>query len=363
MQAFLYKPDWEETKERLTAWWNQDPLDRALICVEAPLDNPPPISKPPQPQTSTERWCNLEYLAQRNEYMLSRTFFGGEAIPVWNPGYPGHSDLPTFYGCMFQLDWEGGIHIPLLSDSDFSMDIITQLKLDKNGKWWTFAYDLLTTAREEAQGKSFPAIGSISGVADTLAVLRGEEQYLTDIKTNQNLVQEVELFLLRDWFEVYETQLRVLKQNHGEYTTRFGLWAPGRYYPIRCDFGGGIPPKLFRNCFKKALEKQASYLDYAIFTVNHERMFRLLSEIVKLEGIQTLQILPDVNQGSPLRYLDKLKWVQRKGKGLHLTLPSNEIPEALSNLSAKGLCLRTTAENENQARQIIEYVGTHSTMR
>jgi len=51
-----------------------------------------------------------------NKYRLSRTFFGGEALPVWHGGYPGHTTLPTYLGCPINLDEKTGWWDPILNE-------------------------------------------------------------------------------------------------------------------------------------------------------------------------------------------------------------------------------------------------------
>ena len=44
----LYKSDWDKTKERFTAWWEQEDIDRCALAVTAPrsglLYEQPPAS-------------------------------------------------------------------------------------------------------------------------------------------------------------------------------------------------------------------------------------------------------------------------------------------------------------------------------
>jgi hypothetical protein len=87
----LYKPDWEETKARFEAWWTGEALDRCVIQVTAPGDDAPVEDPPPLPEKIDDRWLDYEYLRAANECRLRHTFLGGEALPIWNPGYPNPS--------------------------------------------------------------------------------------------------------------------------------------------------------------------------------------------------------------------------------------------------------------------------------
>jgi len=116
--GLAHKADWEEAKERLRLWWSHDYFGRCALAAYAPRDNPPQRPRPPQPKTVEEKWYDLDAVAERNEYNFSRTFYGGEAIPMWDAGYPGIAAIPTMLGCPFSVDMSTGWHDPLLTNPD-----------------------------------------------------------------------------------------------------------------------------------------------------------------------------------------------------------------------------------------------------
>jgi hypothetical protein len=206
---------------------------------------------------------------------------------------------------------------------------------------------------------------AICGLGDTLAAVRGTERFLLDVAENPVGVREAELSLLDDWFEVFEHQTGILRNGDDGCATWFHLWAPapGRFYPLQCDVSYGISRDTFRGCFVPALRRQADYLDYAVYHLDGVGAFHLLDEILGIERIAAVQILPGSGKPSPLHYLDLLRKVQRAGKRLHITIRPEEVPAALSLLSSRGLCLDVWAESETQARQVMEQAGRLSVDR
>jgi hypothetical protein len=99
----LYKPDWEEAKKRYEAWWAHEHFGRCGISVTAPKSGLPPRDPPAMPARVDDRWLDFDYIAAANEHRLSRTFYGGEAVPIWHPGYPGSAWIPTFLGAPLTL--------------------------------------------------------------------------------------------------------------------------------------------------------------------------------------------------------------------------------------------------------------------
>src|ERR1039458_2135878 len=102
----LYKPDWEEAKQRYLAWWAHDYFGRCALSVTAPKKNPPAMPEPPRAKSIEQQWYDLDFISARQDYYMSHTFFGGEALPIWTGGYPGHTAIPAYLGCPTALDWD-----------------------------------------------------------------------------------------------------------------------------------------------------------------------------------------------------------------------------------------------------------------
>jgi 5-methyltetrahydrofolate--homocysteine methyltransferase len=358
-----YKPDWEEARQRWTAWWRGETLDRAVLTVYAPRACPQgdgTVEYPPCPATPLERWTNLDYLDAINLYSWRTTFYGAEAFPMWCPGYPGHVGMPTFYGCPIELDWDTGWHRPILTGERLDTSGLT---VDRASPWWQFGMDIHRRARASSLGKAVPGMCAIFGGGDTLGMLRGSERLMLDLMDQPKAVLEAEIRFMHEWFEVYRLYADTVRAGEDWFATWFPTWAPGTYYTPQCDVGYGISPASFRECFLPATKMQVEYLDYSIFHVDGVGMFPFVDDICRLEALDGLQILPGAGKPSPLHYLDVLQKVQRAGKRLHISIDPAEVPRALELLSARGLCINTSCASEADARRVIEQVAALSVDR
>lgn len=236
----LHKEDWEGTKKRYLAWWAQDAFGRCALAVTAPKDDPPAIDEPQRPPTPEERWTDLDYLSALCEYQLSRTFFGGEALPIWSGGYPGNKRMAVFLGGEVTLSWDTGWIEPLLAGEDLS-DVFS-LRLDENEPHFHFALELLRRGVSEAKGKSLVTVGAFGAVGDTLAALRGTERLLVDLIERPDQVARAELFLVDLWCEAYDRFYDVVCEADEGSTCWFRLWSPGKFYAAQNDFAYIISP-------------------------------------------------------------------------------------------------------------------------
>jgi len=349
--SLFYKPDWEQTKKNFIKWWSKDYIGRCAIAVTAPRKNPPDILPPPEPKDIYQKWYDLDYISYVNLYNFSRTFFGAEALPIWNGGYPGHTAIPTFLGCSVHLDTRTGWWDPILPDEELKF---SHLKINEKHPDYVFSIELLRRGVREAKGKGLVSIGAFGGCGDTLAALRGTEKLLFDCVDRPQQVMEAELFLMDMWCQHYEKMFRIISEVDEGSTCWFPLWAPGKFYAVQNDFAYNISPKMFEKIFLAAIEKQVNFLDYSIYHVDGVGNFKHLDILLEIPGLQAIQILPGAGKPSPLHFIDILKKVQKAGKNLHISIHCSEVKDALDKLSARGLFISTSCESEKEALRLIE---------
>ena len=347
----LFKPDWEETKERYRAWWAHAYFGRCALGVEAPKEHPPALPAPPAAASVEQQWYDLDLISRRQHHLMSRTFYGGEALPVWNGGYPGNACLPTFLGCPLRLDMETGWSDPILKDE--ALDC-SGLRIDTASRNYRFALALLERGVRESQGRSLVTVGAFGASGDTLAGLRGTDRLLFDCADRPGQVQQAETVCMDLWIAYYETVYALTRAANEGSVCWFGIWAPGRHYAAQNDFSYMISPRMFRELFLPVIDRQTRHLDYTVYHVDGKGAFAHVDALCELPRLQAIQILPGAGQPSPLHFLPVLRKVQAAGKNLHISIPSQEVPEALANLSARGLFIQTWCDSETQARALLK---------
>ncbi len=348
----LYKPDWEAAQDRYRAWWAGEVLDRCAIAVTAPRADAPDQPPPPLPATPLARWTDLDYAAAWNEHLMRRTFYGGEAFPLWSVGYPGHTAIPAFLGCPTRLDFHTGWWDPIVTGENVGP--VLQLRIDPGGEWWQFTLRALERAVQESAGRCLPSIGAFGGCGDTLAALRGTDRLLYDVLDRPDEVVACERYLMQMWCEVYDHFYGIVRGVSGGSACWFGVWSPGKTYAAQNDFSYMISPRTFRELFLPVIEQQTQFLDHTVYHVDGVAAFAHVPALCELPRLQALQILPGAGKPSPLHYLDALRYVQRAGKGLHLTLAVEEIEPALKALSPRGLFIATQCATEAEARDLLD---------
>jgi len=360
--SLLYKPDWEETKERYLAWWAHEYFGRCALSVTAPKDDPPDAPRPPAPKTIQEQWYDLDLINERQQYHMARAFHGGEALPVWNAGYPGNTSIPVFMGTRIELDWNTGWtegkHLLDGDDLDFQ-----SLRIDKEHPEYRFALETLRRGAKGAKGKCLVTVGAFGGCGDTLASLRGSQPLLFDCMDRPEWVRAAEEYLMDVWCEHYDVLYEIIREADEGSTCWFTLWSPGKFYASQNDFSYMISPQMFRDIFLPIIAKQTEFLDHSVYHVDGIAAFAHVDALCELPNLQAYQILPGAGKPSPLHYMDTLKEVQAAGRNLWISIPIDEVESALEQLSARGLYIATSAKTEEEARDLLKKVEEWSVDR
>jgi hypothetical protein len=359
--SLLFKEDWAGTKERFIRWWNRDYFGRCGLAVRSPRDNPPDIPPPPPPRSPERRNHDPEWISRNMDYELGRTFFGGEAFPVWNDGYRGYLGLPTMLGCTAECGPDTSWMQPNLLDPE-NLDV-GGFQLDESDPVYRMKSDLDARAVRECAGKSIPSLGAFGGSGDTLAAMRGTEQLLLDCVDRPEAVQRAEERLMDIWIDYHDRCFRALNGPSWGSTCWFNLWSPGRFYAAQNDFSYNIGPDMFRRLFLPVIRRQTEYLDHAVYHVDGIGAFHHIDALLELPRLQAIQVLPGAGKPGPLHYLPVLRKVQAAGKNLHISLPVEEVERALALLSARGLFIDTTARTETEARGLLEKAESWSVDR
>lgn len=306
---------------------------------------------PPEAESPRQKWYDLDWISRDRDYHLSRTFFGGEAIPVWDAGYSGISALPALLGCRTEVDMDTGWWHPILTEPDnIHFD---SLRIDESSKHYEFTMRMLHRAVRETRGKSIPSMGAFGGCGDTLAALRGTEQLLMDCLERPDEVRAAEEYLMDMWFEFYDRCFSVLSNAAEGSSCWFTLWSPGKFYPAHNDFSFNIGPDMFREIFLPTIRRQTEFLDHTVYHVDGVNAFRHVDALCELPRLQAIQILPGAGKPGPLHYPEVLKKVQAAGKNLHISIIPQEVEQALSMLSARRLFIQTCTKTQARAEELL----------
>jgi hypothetical protein len=348
----LYKPDWEEVRQRLLAWWQGELTDRVVLQVTAPRAG----------AANGNQW-NAFYLAQHLddpervleewEKYCRATFFGGEFVPaLWTNLGPG---VPAAYlGCKLRVTEDTIWFEP---PGDVSLEEIIGKRLDPAEPLWAQTRRLTELSAERGRGKYLAGLTDLNSVFDIICHLRGTQRVLYDLMDRPETVKAACDHVNRIWIECYDTLSAILGRHMQGTANWMYLWFPGRGSDVQCDFSAMLSPAMFEEFVLPHLAGECRSLDQSIYHLdgpNQIPHLDLLLDLPELSGIQWVPGAGNPGTGSP-RWFAMYRRILERGKRLLLQgMDPADVEGVLAALPARGLLIETKMDTEDQAQDLLK---------
>lgn len=355
----LYKEDWYLTKLEYEKWWNKS-AEKPLLSIT--------VSKGKREGNAYE-WDGWDLLRQKDnpekainnfEKRARDILYLGEAYPnLWLNLGPGvlAAYITGFLKFTGDTAW---FEYPMEWD-----DIEKLLnRLDEGNEWWLYTKMLAHLVGERSRGRFMPGMTDIGGVADVLASLRGTENLLMDLIENPERVIDALDKILELWHDVYDEIDGILSKYAEGTSAWMGLWCPGRWYPIQCDFSAMISPKMFERFVAPYLKEQACRLGHTIYHLDGPGEIPHVDMLLDIEEIDGIQWVPgagnpDVISEAWLKLYEK---IQKKGKLLVLncgTITLDKLQWLFQRISPEGVYVSGSCDDEDEAYKILEWRSSY----
>ncbi len=357
----MYKPDWKETSQRMTAWWEGKKVDRVLAGVTAPLSEPANLRRSKYLPNVPEKYCDFNTVFNNLDYSLERTFWGGESFPTHSV-YFGPMFCTTYLGCE-PIFAENTVWYEPCFDS---VDELMKIQFDQNNRWWQLNCEMMRRSLLRSEGKYLVTpINCIEAAIDTMAQLLGSEKLLLAMLENPD-----ELKMIRDKISCWGKEtLKVLYDMAGNLSIDYmGVWGPGRIITEQCDFSVMISSDMFREFVVEGLESTYSMVDHGIYHLDGEEQFRHLDHLLAIEKLKIIQWQPGQKMGNPhfgdaLNWIDLFRKIQDAGKSPYIYCSPEHVRELLNKIDRSQVFLRIYCpDQESAARTLreLEQIGTES---
>lgn len=346
-----YTEDWARITARMNAWWRHE-YDRPLVQVTAP-------------KAGTDAGGDFDWWALmrpgadieqvRDAFLrhCERTWYGGVAFPnmFFNMG-PGA--LAAF--CSGFLRFE-----PVSCSSWFERpqpwEVVEGYRFQEN-RWWRLLREAMDCFVEVCENRFILGVTDIGGILDVLASFRGAEALAMDLLTEPGRVHAARRRILEEWHHVYDRLLPVIFEKQQGMSAWMGLWCPGTWYPLQCDFAAMISPGQFEEFVLPDVIEQCTRLEYSIFHLDGPGQIPHLDMLLDVKELDGIQWVPGA--GNPACEASQWRPLYEKilGRGKNLVLQCfddvRKLPEALEGLPRKGVIISTGACSERDGRELLK---------
>lgn len=348
----IYKPDWQEARQRLSAWWTGQSVDRVPALVTAPI-------KPLAPRIASASkavpamYTDPETVFRNLEYQLERTFWGGEHFPT-HFVYLGPMFCLAYLGCEPNFTPETTWYEPCLQD----WTDLPHIRFDTANRWLQLNQELMRLSMERADGRWLVSeSANIGALIDTLCGLLGNEKTLTAMAEHPEAIRAARDRMIPWMCQTYDEGYSLLSRRQEGITNWMYIWMPGRGTTSQCDMSVMISPAMFHDFVVPELSALYNHVDYGIYHLDGPEEIRHLDELMKIEKLHLIQWVPGVrihsNHGDPMNWLDLFKRVQAAGKKILIRCPPARVRSLLDKIARDRVLLHVSCRDEQTARQVL----------
>jgi len=352
-----YITDWDKRKQRFSAFWENNVIDRCCVAIIAPknINNTKLEDLFRLPDSREDKliyWTDGEAILKRNRALMENTLYLGESYPhiSLNLGASGHAGF--FKGAKFQFE-ESVWFFPV--DMDWENE---EIEFDSNSFLYTTLIKLAKYLTSESRGSFIIANPYISGDADALAHLRGSAKLLMDLAGSAGYIHNAMQKIQSAWIDTINVLYSILGDNNdgGLSVGGFQTWGKGRHACSQCDMSVMISPDHFKEYFFPYLKKQIKSVDIGFYHFDGIEQIRFLDMLLSIDELRAIQWQAVEGQPSPVEFIPYLKKIQKAKKGLIIPAKPNEVEKLMANLSSKGLYMIVNARDEDEANMVLKTV-------
>ena len=348
-----YKPDWEQAKERILAWWEGEVIDRVCLQVTAPRSLPGDDFPPPVPVDLDTYWRDVDAVVRRSADAIRRTFWGGEAFPLFRPNL-GPDAFAAFFGApLMFVDRHTSWVPPVIED----WEAWRELRIADDNPWWQLQLELVRRGQAEGGGKWLTGIPDTHANADALAALRGRNHLCLDLYDHAAKVRRAIEQMVSEVLRVYDVYFGMVEAERlGSSSCWLPAWCPGRANVVQCDYLALISPQMAESFFMEGIVAEIKAFDRSVFHLDGPDAVRHLDALLAIPELDAIQWVPGAGALPMTRWIPLLQRIQAAGKSLHLSVWPHEVRTLVEALRPEGLMLSTRAGSESEVQDLLEKV-------
>ncbi|MBD3255183.1 MAG: hypothetical protein GF383_08820 [Candidatus Lokiarchaeota archaeon] len=337
-----FKEDIVEAKERLTAWWDHEILDRPCISYLTPRPNVKltKIGNPLDyfdPFFLAEHWEMIDEYIKYFEETSESFFFGGEEIPNIKMNY-GPGIIAAVFGIVPKFQ-SRTVWLSKETPVDEIFPLLEETQLNSNNEWYARLMKATEFAAKSAKSDYAVTVSDIGGVLDVLSSFLGPTKLILTMRRNPGLISECRRVILDKLNILYDDLQSTIEKYCSGCITWMDIWCPKRWYPIQCDFSAFLSPKWFRKFALPDIKEQSESLDYSVYHLDGPDALKHLDDILQIPSITAVQWVPGA--GNELKcsdvWMPVYKKIQKAGKSVIIDFfeDPNRLSHFYKNLDPK----------------------------
>jgi len=288
---------------------------------------------------------------------LEETVFLGEAIPAFKINH-GPDQFAAFLGAKLEFP-NASIHTNWVKPIVKDWKNFLPIKLDRNNPTFQSVLEFARLMAEHGKGRYLVCPIDAHSHADTLMALRGPEQYCTDFLTCPDLIKRAMSDMRKLFPVIYDAVYEAGNMGGEKGCCQEIIWSEGKCSRIQCDSIIMLGHEHFREFVLPAIEEEVAFLDHSIFHLDGVGAFRHLDDLLAIEKLDMIQLVPGAGQPPCHEWIDLLKKCLAADKGVQVygrELTFDRIKVLHRELGPKGVMYCPSTTDPDEARRIIDWL-------
>jgi len=334
---FEFKPDYEEAKKRIDAWWECEIIDRAMTYITFPKPESERIPLPrKQHATIRDRWLDTEYRAECAYAYAANTVHYADAMPVQWPNL-GPDIFAGFYGCDIEFGESTSWSVPNLHD--WSPESVAEIQFDPDNFWFKKIMEMIDAFLEVGKGKFIVGYTDIHPGADALAAFRDPQNLCLDMILHPDEVKSLLARITDEFLDIFDMFNDKLTAAGMPSSSWMNIICDGKMHIPSNDFSCMISDRMFEEIFLPELRRECQHMTRNIYHLDGPGALRFLDKLLEIPEIHAIQWVYGAGQGTWRDWIDVYKRIQAAGKGFPVYIAASDLDDFMTCCRPEGVWL------------------------
>ncbi|HEY9076595.1 MAG TPA: hypothetical protein VIO61_08640 [Anaerolineaceae bacterium] len=344
------KPDYEQTKQRIDAFWEREIIDRPVVQfhLAKPLEEQVPV--PVSHHASIEdRWLDADYQARLALARLSNREYLGDNLPVAFPNL-GPEIFSALYGCPLHFgDYGTSWTDPILEDWSQA----DNLALDWNHPYLKKLDEMTDALLVTGKDIFITGMTDWHPGGDAIAAFRDPQNLAVDMIEHPTEIKRLLARLEQDYFAIYDRFYHKLRAAGLPITSWTPLVSEQKYYIPSNDFSIMVSSRMFREVFLPGIINECRFLDRSIYHLDGPGALRHLDDLLEIKELHGIQYVYGAGNEGFARWVHVYRRIQSAGKCVQVNCRFGEIDQVIETLNPHGLFLNVEGVPSREAAIIM----------
>lgn len=343
----LFKPDWLETRQRLSDFWNNKYIGRPCMAIYAPYPGAS-IPPPEPPQSDEDRYLNIDWYLKNLEYRFSTVAYTGEALPS-DSVMAGYT---ISYGAKVKFT-PGTIWIEPVENLDIEDKEI--FELNWNSLEMRRFLDFYKGFVQSGSGKFLIGQPAILPGNDFLSMIMGSENFLTGLIDKPDVMKSAIMRLANNWVIINKKLIEIYtKYQEGYGICWLGLWCPYCFISTQSDISCMLSKEMFEQFIVPEIRLAGREIGPVVYHLDGPGALHHIDTLCKIPEIKMIQWVAGAGSTySVEKWLWLYKKIQDSGKIVMAYVMPEEVEFFIKNLDAKLSYIVTSCKTKRDAEHLL----------